>query len=100
MIVLAAKCTGKLEHKSDIIRLADEVTQPSRAEAGCLAYSFYNQPSTNEYLFFEEWADQAALDFHFQTPHFQSFIKEFMGLLSGPPSIRVYEIAATRDLEM
>ena len=99
MVVLAAKCTGKPEHRNEIIRLAGVVAQPSRAEAGCLAYDFYAQPSTNEFLFFEEWADQAALDFHFQTPHFQSFIAEFTRLLSGPPSIRVYEIAAARDLE-
>ena len=100
MIVLAAKCSGRPEHRSDILRLAQAVAQPSRAEAGCLAYDFYEQPSGNEFLFFEEWADQAALDFHFQTPHFQAFIGEFSGLLSGPPSIRVYEVGTTRDLEL
>jgi quinol monooxygenase YgiN len=101
MIVLAAKCAGKPECRSDIMRLASAMLEPSRAEAGCRSYNFYSASEhDNEFLFFEEWADQAALDFHFATPHFQKFIAEFSGLLAGPPGIRVYEIGETRDLEM
>jgi quinol monooxygenase YgiN len=51
-------------------------------------------------LFFEEWADQAALDFHFKSPHFQEFIKEFTPLLQAPPDIRIYEVAEARTLEL
>jgi quinol monooxygenase YgiN len=100
MLVLAAKCVGKPDHRSEILRLATAVAEPSRAETGCIAYDFYESPSNNEFLFFEEWADQAALDFHFQTPHFQDFIRQFTELLAQPPNIRVYEIANARDLEM
>ena len=42
----------------------------------------------------------AALDLHFQTPHFQEFIKEFTRLLAAPPSIRVYEVTQVRNLEL
>src|SRR5580658_1462473 len=100
MIVLAAKCAGKPDRRNDIIRLANAMLEPSRNEAGCISYDFYERPSSHDYLFFEEWADQAALEFHFQTPHFQEFIKEFSGLLAGPPNIRVYDVGASRDLEL
>lgn len=32
--------------------------------------------------------------------HLQEFIKEFTGLLASPPSIRVYEVAQARNLEL
>jgi quinol monooxygenase YgiN len=98
MIVLAAKFAAKAEHRSEVIRLAAAVAPPSRAEAGCITYNFYEKPGTNECLFFEEWADQAALDLHFQTPHFLQFIKPLAGLIEGAPKIRVYEVGAMRDL--
>ncbi len=99
MIVLAAKFVGKPERRSEIIRLAATVAQPSRAEAGCISYNFYEQqPATNEFLFFEEWADQAALDFHFQSPHFKEFLKQFPELIQGAAKLRVYEVSKSRDL--
>lgn len=101
MLVLAAKCSGKPERRSDILRLAAAVTAPSKSEAGCIAYDVHERVSgNNEFLFFEEWAGQAALDFHFQTPHFLEFIRELAPCLQGPPSIRVYEVAEARDLEL
>ena len=99
MIVLAAKFTGKPERRSEILRLVATVTPPSRAEAGCITYNFYEQqPGAGEFLFFEEWADQAALDAHFQTPHFHAFMKEFPELIQGPPQLRTYEVGRTHDL--
>jgi quinol monooxygenase YgiN len=99
MIVLAAKFKGKPESRADILRLTSSMLAPSRAEAGCLSYNFYEQqPGDNDYLFFEEWADQAALDAHFQTPHFLQFMQKFPPLIQGAPSIRVYDAAGMREL--
>ena len=99
MIVIAAKCIGKPERKADLLRLVATVAQPSRAEAGCITYNFYEQqPPASEFLFFEEWADQAAIDLHVKTPHFQEFMKQLPELAQGPLKIRIYEITKTRDL--
>jgi quinol monooxygenase YgiN len=99
MIVLAAKFTGKPERRGGIISLAATVAKPSRAEAGCISYDFYEQqPTSNEFLFFEEWTDEAALDLHFQTSHFKKFMEQFPDLIQGPPIIRVYEVGKSRDL--
>jgi quinol monooxygenase YgiN len=99
MIVVAAKFTGKPERKSEILRLAAFVAPPSRAEAGCITYNFYEQqPGASEFLFFEEWKDQAALDAHFQTPHFKEFMKQFPELIQGQPHLRTYEVGKTHDL--
>jgi quinol monooxygenase YgiN len=98
MIVVAAKLVVIPERKSEIIRLAATVAPPSRAEAGCITYNFYEQPGSNDFLFFEEWADQAALELHFQTPHFQAFMKPLTEMIVGAAKIRVYEVSAMRDL--
>jgi quinol monooxygenase YgiN len=99
MIVLAAKFTGKPERKKEILGLVAILAPPSRAEAGCITYNLYEQqPGANEFLFFEEWADQAALDAHFQTPHFKNFMKEFPELIQGQSHIRTYEVGKTHDL--
>jgi quinol monooxygenase YgiN len=99
MIVLAAKLTGKPGRKNDILRLVATVTPPSRAESGCLTYQFYEQqPDGNEFLFFEEWRDQAALDAHFQSAHFANFVKAIPELIEGAPKIRIYDVSQSRDM--
>ena len=99
MIVLAAQFTGKPDRKNEILRLVDVVKPLSRAESGCLTYDFYQkQPEGNEFLFFEEWRDQAALDAHFATQHFADFVKALPELIEGAPRIRIYEVGQMRDL--
>jgi quinol monooxygenase YgiN len=98
MIVLAAKFTAKAGRRNEILDLAGTVAGPSRAEAGNITYNYYTQPGTENFLFFEEWADQEALDVHLKTPHFAAFIKPLMELVEAPPKIRVYEVGATREL--
>lgn len=101
MLILAARCIGNPERRNDIMRITAAIVPPSKAEVGCISYEIHERLSSeNEYLFFEEWADQAALDFHFNTPHFQEFIKEFTQLLQAPPNIRIYEVAESRTLQL
>ena len=99
MIVLAAKFTGKPESKAEILRRVGVIAPLSRAENGCVTYDFYEKhPGGNEFLFFEEWRDQSALDAHFQTPHFAEFVGALPALIEGNPQIRIYEVAQTREL--
>jgi quinol monooxygenase YgiN len=100
-LILAVKCIGKPERRNDVTRVIAAIVSPSRAEAGCISYDACERLSgESEYLFFEEWTDQEALDLHFKTPHFQEFISEFTQLLQAPPSIRIYEVAEARTLEL
>ena len=99
MIVVAAKFTGKPENKDDILRLATGMVGPSTAEKGCISYLFYEQqPSNNQFFFFEEWESQAALEAHFQTSHFAEFMKQLPALIQGAPHVRIYDTSGFRDL--
>ena len=52
---------------------------PTREEPGCLVYELHYDPEDPaKFMFYEKFANQAALDFHLNTPHFkglQSYLK-------------------------
>ncbi|MGH7329315.1 MAG: putative quinol monooxygenase, partial [Polyangiaceae bacterium] len=57
----------------------------------------YTEPtSPNSFIFFEEWANQDAIDAHFATPHFKAFMEQFPPMIDGAPNIAIY---ATKVVE-
>lgn len=99
LIVVAGKIQIKSSQKEKFIELAEKCLIPSRKEPGSLSYSFYeDQTQPNTFLYFEEWRDQAALDYHFQTPYFKEFIAQASDLFVSPPEIKVYEISRAKTL--
>lgn len=63
------------------------LVEPSRAEAGCGRYELFATNDPDVLLVLEEWQDQAALDAHMATAHFQAFVAEVGEALGGPPEI-------------
>ncbi len=52
----------------------------SRAEEGCLAYSYgVDLTDPDRLIVLEYWRDQAALDAHFTTPHMAEWRKAIAG---------------------
>ncbi|HEY6364728.1 MAG TPA: putative quinol monooxygenase [Candidatus Binatia bacterium] len=99
MHVIAGTFTAKPERKMDVIKLAMSMFDPSRAEAGCISYNFYeDQGNKDAFLFFEEWKDQQAIDQHFATPHFARFMDQFPDMIVGKPTIKIFEIKETKVL--
>jgi quinol monooxygenase YgiN len=48
---------------------------PTREEPGCLAYELQNDSEDpRRFLFYEKFKDQAALDAHLATAHFQKLV--------------------------
>lgn len=48
-----------------------ELVAPSRSEPGCLCYNLHESADeTGLFIFYEQWASQAAFDTHIQSPHF------------------------------
>ena len=72
--------------------LAGELACASREEPGCLGYTV-NQSRDDPRLhaFFEFWADQAALDAHGATAHFQRLVLQFAELTEERPPLESYE---------
>jgi quinol monooxygenase YgiN len=64
----------------------------SREEPGCVSHGVHQDvEKPNRLLFFEEWADRAALDAHFAVPEARAFSRELGRLAASPTELKVYE---------
>ncbi|QYJ08240.1 putative quinol monooxygenase [Qipengyuania flava] len=72
-----------------------EMVRASRAEDGCLDYSFASDLADPDTLvLFERWRDQAALEAHGKSAHMAEFQKV---MAANPPKSRDLRIYETDD---
>ncbi len=93
MITIVAKLQanpGKEEElKATLTKMVGEV---KANEAGAVVrYSLHTADSDPTlFLFYEQYADQAALDAHGKTPHMAAMGASLAGVLAGRPTIERY----------
>jgi quinol monooxygenase YgiN len=59
-------------------------------EPGCLEFTLHvDRENPGVFIFYESWVDQAALDRHFSTPHFQALGATFDKILLERPQPRL-----------
>ena len=62
---------------------ADVIIQKTRNEKGCLFYSLFEDASRlGEFLFYEEYVDQSALDIHFKSEYLEIFRTKIQDMCS------------------
>jgi quinol monooxygenase YgiN len=62
----------------------------TRKEKGCLFYSLFEDVArSGEFLFYEEYADQEALEVHFNSPHLKTFRDSVSGMQSKEKIIEI-----------
>ena len=73
MLVNAVTYTFPVERADEVERLLRELGDASRAEAACAGFDVCRGGDENPgtFVLFEKWRDQAALDAHYATEHFQ-----------------------------
>lgn len=77
----------------------DAMLAKSRAEDGCLAYSYavdVNDPGLIRV--FEVWRDRAALDAHFAAPHLAAWRAAWPALGVSDRRLTLYDVAAETPL--
>lgn len=95
MIIVTGNILAKAETLDELLALGLEHSRRSRFEPGCLAHAVHQDcENPMRLVFFEEWADHAALAQHFQLPASRLFAKEAFALAAEPPKIEIYEAAA------
>jgi len=81
MLVLAVAWTanpGKEEEMAEVFRSLENA---SRREPGCLMYIVHrHRENPAQFFVYEQYADEAALETHRQSTHFQQYV---VGALSG-----------------
>jgi quinol monooxygenase YgiN len=76
--VLKAKPGQESELRQALLTLIPPVLQ----EPGCIQYTLHESlDHPGHFVFYEAWADQAAIDRHGQTTHFQAFVSKCDTLL-------------------
>ena len=74
MLVNAVIYTFPAEKVEEASRTLRSLRDASRAEPGCITFDVSRGiEDTNAFVLYEEWRDQAALDEHYKTPHFEKF---------------------------
>ena len=88
--------TGTIQARADTIdelrRASLEHVSRSRAEPGCLEHGVAVDANDGlRLVFFERWADRAALDAHFKVPASAAFVRDVARLAAQRPTIEIYE---------
>jgi hypothetical protein len=79
-IKITAIITVKAEHRAELLDVFTALVGESRKEGSNLRYDLHQDlQNPNRLVFFENWKDQAAVDSHNASVHFQNFLKAIDG---------------------
>jgi len=74
-IVLNVHIEAKDGREEDLARELQSLVVPTRQEKGCLTYELHRDTENDKlFMFYEQFADQAALDAHIAAPYFKKFL--------------------------
>ena len=99
MIIVSGKAQVKPGAIDAVRDAMERVINATRAEAGCIDYSYgVDVLDPNTIIILEYWENEAALQRHFTQPHMAEWMKTLgeAGVISQ--DIRAFEIAGERKL--
>jgi quinol monooxygenase YgiN len=95
MIVVTGSVTARADSFDEVRKLSLEHVHRSRAEPGCISHAVHvDCENPLRLVFFEQWADRAALLAHFAVPSSRDFVKALQSLAAAAATIELYD--ATR----
>ena len=75
--------------KGEALKLAlKELASNTAKEPGNICYRLHTTDDPDEFIIYEQWKNQAALDFHMATEHLQQFLADEKKLLAAQPAGR------------
>ena len=95
MIVVTGSVTARADSFDEVRKLSLEHVHRSRTEPGCISHAVHvDCENPLRLVFFEQWADRAALLAHFAVPASRDFVKSLQSLAAAATTIELYD--ATR----
>ena len=92
MIIVTGTLHARVDSLADVLALSREHVLRSRAEPGCLEHGVaISDDDAMQLVFFERWADMAALGVHLKLPASRGFGKGVAGLVDRPPTLNIYD---------
>ena len=81
---LVAECRAKPGQEDALRTVLHAAVEPSRGDAGVLAYALHEDTKQPGHFFFvEHYASRDALRQHMQQPHFKTLVAESKDLIEG-----------------
>ncbi|MCP4616431.1 MAG: antibiotic biosynthesis monooxygenase [Bradyrhizobium sp.] len=92
MIVVTGSVTAKPDTFDEVRRLSLEHVHRSRTEPGCILHAVHvDCENPLRLVFFEQWADRAALLAHFAVPASRDFVRALQSLAAAATTIEIYD---------
>ena len=92
MIVVTGSVTARPETFDEVRRLSLEHVARSRAEPGCISHAVHvDCENPLRLVFFEQWADRAALATHFAVPASRNFVRALQPLAAAATTMEIYD---------
>ena len=99
MIVVTGSVTAREDSFGEVRKLSLEHVHRSRGEPGCISHAVHvDCENPLRLVFFEQWADRAALLAHFAVPASREFVRALRPLVAGPSTIELYDAARVEKL--
>lgn len=93
MICVAVTYVMKAGHEEEAAGLFRQLTGPTRAEPGCRMYLVHRSSTDpRKFFLYEQYDDQAALDAHRASPHFDQYAKGGLFPILESRSPELYEL--------
>lgn len=81
------------EKRSVFLEKVKPLIQASQTEEGNISYRlFEDTEDPNAFIMVEQWKDQEAIDFHFQTTHFNEFDSVEEECLAEPVQVDIFNV--------
>lgn len=92
MIVVTGSVTAKPDSFDEVRKLSLEHVHRSRKEPGCMSHAVHvDCENPLRLVFFEQWADRAALLTHFAVPASRDFVRALQSLAAAATNIEIYD---------
>ncbi|MFF7065186.1 antibiotic biosynthesis monooxygenase [Pseudomonas sp. NPDC008258] len=89
-VAIFATITPKSEHRNAVERALRVMVEQTRAESGNLRYDlFVHDVDELTFDLFELYVDQAAVEAHRQSPHYQTYRSATAQWLAAPTQVRL-----------
>lgn len=88
MIVLLAKSRLLKGKQKEFIAVAEKLVKATREEDGCIYYDLIQDMSDDcVFYFVEKYQDEAAVEAHKNSEHFQTFVPMMNAFREGPSEV-------------
>jgi len=92
MIVVTGSVTARKDTFDEVRKLSLAHVHRSRTEPGCISHAVHvDCENPFKLVFFEQWADRAALLSHFAVPASRDFVRQLQSLAAAATTIEIYD---------